>query len=127
MFIVGGVHSAIQLPHDTVQCLDQTVEYQCTLNGSAAIDILIWRVFDENGTQIGNDVSHNSASTSNALTIGELFTVEQVSAISESPLVSNVSITVQSNIDRYTVVCVDANSMSNEILLIDIAGKKYIG
>ncbi len=115
------MHSAIQFPHDDVQCLNQTVEYQCTVSGSA-INILIWRVFDENEIQIGADVSHNSATFQAPDAVG-LFTVKQ---LSETPLVSNVSFTVHSSIDRYTVVCGDANTMSNETILIDIAGKKYI-
>ena len=36
---------------------------------------------------------------------------------------SNVSFTVQSSIDRYTVMCEDPNSMSNETILINIAGQ----
>ena len=81
-------------------------------------------MFDENGIQIGADVSHNSVSTSDPVKIGGLFTFEQISAISESPLVSNVSFTVQSSIDRYTVMCEDPNrSISNETILINIAGQ----
>ena len=45
-------------------------------------------MFDENGIQIGADVSHNSVSTPDPVKIGGLFTFEQISAISESPLVS---------------------------------------
>ena len=76
-------------------------------------------MLDENGTQIGADVSHNSVSTPDPVKIG-LFTFEQ---ISETPLVSNVSFTVQSSIDRYTVVCEDPKSMGIETILINIAGQ----
>ena len=115
---ITGVHSAIQFPHDTVQCLDQTVEYQCTVSGSP-VDILTWRVFREDGTQLGLPVSYISSTTQTPKTIGGLFAVEQ---LSQTPVVSNISFTVQSSIDRYTVVCEDSITMNNETILINIAG-----
>ena len=77
----------------------------------------------DDGTQLGTAFVYISAATQAPSTIGELFTVEQ---LSETPVVSNISFTVQSSIDRYTIVCEDANTMNNETILINIAGKKYI-
>ena len=111
---ITGVHSAIQLPHDTVQCLDQTVEYQCTVSGSA----MTWSAFRD-GIWVVTYTS--TTSPGGTITIG-LFTVELLSV---TPLVSNISFTVQSSIDGYTIVCEDANTMNNITILINIAGKNY--
>ena len=116
-----GVHSTIQLPHDTVQCLNQTVEYQCTVSGSGLL-ALIWSVFRDDGTQLGNDFAYVSSTILAPSTIGGLFTVEQLSM---TPLVSNISFTAMSSIDRYTVVCEDLITLNNETILINIAGNKY--
>ncbi len=113
-----GVHSAIQLPHATAQCLDQTVEYQCIVRGSGFFG-LQWSVFRDDGTQLGIDVTYISTTIDASDTIGGLFTVEQ---LSDTPLVSNVSFIAVSSIDRYTVVCEDTITMSNVTILINIAG-----
>ena len=115
---ITGVHSAIQFPHDTVQCLNQTVEYQCTVSGSGIL-VLTWRVLRDDGTQLEADVAYTSTSIQNPSIIGRLFTVEH---LSQTPLVSSVSLTVQSSIDRYTVVCEDSITLNNETVLINIAG-----
>ena len=107
---ITGVHSAIQLPHDTVQCLDQTVEYQCTVNGSE-LQALRWSLIRDDGKQLWT--------VTGSAKIG-LFRVQQ---LSQTPLVSNISFTVQSSIDRYTVVCDDTNTTNNETILINIPGK----
>ena len=120
IFFAGGVHSTIQFPHDTVQCLNQTVEYQCTVNGSVFFG-LTWRVLHDNGTQLGEDITYiNTNTEQDPSTIGGLFTVQQ---LSQTPLVSNISFTAVSSIDRYTIVCVDTVAVINEIVLINIPGK----
>ena len=74
----------------------------------------------DDGTQFGSDVAYISANTQATNTIGGLFTVQQLSM---TPLVSNISFTVQSSIDKYTVVCEDTNTLNNDTILINIAGK----
>ncbi len=84
---------------------------------------MTWSVFRDNGTQLGSPVAFISTTTQAPKTIGALFTVEQ---LSETPLVSNISFTAVSSIDGYTVVCEDLNTMNNEMMLINIAGKNYV-
>ena len=85
---------------------------------------MTWSVFRDDGTQLGNDVVYVSITTQAPVTIGGLFTVEQ---LSQTPsLVSNLSFIATSSIDRYTVVCEDSNSMNNETVLINVAGKNYM-
>ena len=110
--IFTGVNCIIQFQHDTEQCLDQLVEYQCTVTGTGFTS-LTWRISDDNGTQLGNTVSYTSNGGIGALvTIGE-FTVEQLQPV--SPVVSNISFTVQSSINGYTIECEDStNALNNE-------------
>ena len=64
----------------------------------------------------------SQAYTSNAdganATIGGVFTVEQ---LQQSPIMSNISFTVQSSINGYTIVCEEGN-LNNENLTINIIG-----
>ena len=110
---ITGVHSAIQLPHDAVQCLDQTVEYQCTVSGSG-LRALRWSLIRDDGKQL--------LTVTGSATIGGLFRVQQ---LSQSPLVSNISFTAVSSINGYTFVCEDTTTTNNETILINIAGKNY--
>ena len=121
--IIIGVHSVIQFQDDNVpHCPNDQVEYQCTVSGSGLL-VLTWTVFRDDGTPLGSDVVYVSSTTQDPDTIGGLFTVEQ---LSETPLVSNISFTSMPSIDRYTVVCEDTSAMSNETVLINIAGKNYM-
>ena len=115
-YIIGGVHSAFQLPHDTVQCLDQTVEYQCTVSGS----ILRWRLLDENQTPIETILYTSDEVGSIVQLDNDRFTFGQLSPA--SPIVSNVSFTVQSSIDGYTIRCIDTATSDSVDITIDIAG-----
>ena len=112
MPITGINGTAIQLPHDTAQCLNQTVEYQCTVSGSDGLGL---RIFRDDGTRLF------AVTIRGTVTIG-LFRVEELSM---TPLVFNISFTAVSSIDRYTIVCVDTNTMNNITILINIAGKNY--
>ena len=65
---------------------------------------LLWRIFDDDGTQLGT-VTYNSDGIGAPVIIGGVFTVEQLQP--QSPVVSNISFTVQSSINGYTIVCQD--------------------
>ena len=81
-------------------------------------------MFRDDGTQFGSPVAYVSKITQGPRTIGGLFTVEQ---LSHTPsVVSNISFTAVSSINRYTIVCEDANTLNNETVVINIPGKKYI-
>ena len=114
--IYTGIHCTSQFQHDTEQCLDQLVEYQCTVTGTG---FLTWRVSD-NGTQLGNIVSYSSNGIGASITIGGVFAVEQLQPA--SPVVSNISFTVQSSFNGYTIVCQDSATMNNESLTINVSG-----
>ncbi len=120
--IITGVHAAIiEFPHDTKQCLDQLVEYQCTVDGTT----LNWRVFDNNQAQLSDGfVSYTSGGIGpNATRGGGVFTVEQ---LLESPVISNISFTVQSSINGYTILCEDGVTMTTENLTINIASMSIV-
>ena len=119
----SGTIATIQFQHDTEQCLDQLVEYQCTVTGTGFTS-LTWRVSEDNGTQLGNTVSYTSNSGGAPDTIGGEFTVEQLQPA--SPVVSNISFTVQSSINGYTIVCEDSTNTTNSVnLMITILGIVY--
>ncbi len=116
-FIITGVHATIQFPHDTEQCLGQLVEYQCTVDAV----LLNWRVFDNNQAQLSDGfAAYSTVGIGPTVTIGEgVFTVEQ---LQQSPVISNISFTVQSSINGYTILCEDAITTNNENLTINIIG-----
>ena len=107
---------------NSVLTLGQLVEYQCTAVNAFALN---WRVFDESQTQlIDGFVGYNSGVISPTVTIGGgVFTVEQLQL---SPIISNISFTVQSSINGYTIVCEDAITLTNENLKINILGMTMI-
>ena len=81
---------------------------------------LTWRILEDDGTQLGNIVSYTSNGIGASNTIGGEFTVEQLQPA--SPVVSNISFTVQSSINGYTIVCEDSATMNNENLTINVLG-----
>ena len=86
--------------------------------------VLNWRVFDNNQAQLSDGfVSYTSGGIGPTNTIGGAFTIEQ---LSESPLISNISFTVQSNINGYTILCEDFITMTNENLTINIASMSML-
>ena len=121
--IITGVHCTIQFQHDTEQCLDQLVEYQCTVTGTGFLS-LTWRISEDNGTLFGNAVNYASNADGASNIIGGVFTVEQLQPA--SPVVSNISFTVQSSINGYTIVCEDSTNTTNSVnLMITILGIMY--
>ena len=119
VLVFTGVNCVIQFQPNTEQCLDQLVEYQCTVTGTGFTS-LTWRISEDDGTPFGI-VSYTSNADGTSSTIGELFTVEQLQP--SSPVVSNISFTVQSSINGYTIVCEDStNTTNNENFTINIPG-----
>ena len=118
--IFTGVNCIIQFQHDTEQCLDQLVEYQCTVTGTGFTS-LTWRISEDDGTPFGNAVPYTSNVYGTSNEIGGEFIVEQLQP--SSPVVSNISFTVQSSINGYTIVCEDStNTLNNENFTINIPG-----
>ncbi len=115
--ISTGVHATITFPHDTEQCLGQLVEYQCIVDAV----LLQWRVFDNNQAQLSDGTAaYTTFGIGPTGTIGGgVFAVEQ---LQQSPIISNISFTVQSSINGYTILCEDAITTNNENLTINIIG-----
>ena len=101
------------------QCLSTSVQYQCTVTGS---NNLLWRIRDENMTSLGtcvystlSDLVTTPAPFPNNLPFFNDYT-------SKSPsLISNISFTVQSSINGYTIHCDDGDG-NMENCTINIAG-----
>ncbi len=94
--------------HDSEQCLDQQVDYQCTVTGQS---ILVWRVFNDSGTQFGLQVSYISSGLGVCQNINSRFFFEQSSAMPS--IISNVTFTALTDINGYTVQCEDGQTSSN--------------
>ena len=117
LIVSTGVHATITFQPDTEQCLGQLVEYQCTVDAV----VLNWRVFNESQVQLIDGYatySNGGIGSNNTIGLG-LFTVEQ---LQQSPIISNISFTVQSSINGYTIQCEDGITINNEKLTINIAG-----
>ncbi len=86
---------------------------------------LNWRVFDDSQTQLSDGfATYNSGGISQPVTIGGgVFIVDQ---LQQSPVISNISFSVQSSINGYTIQCEDFNTMTNESLKINITGMSLI-
>ena len=105
-------------------CQATFVEYQCTVTDSI---VLSWRIRDENMTSLGteayttvNDLVTTPRPFPNSLPFFTDYT-------SNSPsLISNISFTVQSSINGYTIHCEDGDG-NMEICTITITGvSRYI-
>ena len=97
-------------------CLDRMIQYQCTVTDSM---ILNWRIRDENMTSLGTlayitvtDLVTTPAPFPNSLPFFADFT-------STSPsLISNISFTVQSSINGYTIHCEDGDGNSENCTVL---------
>ena len=88
-------------------CLSTSVQYQCTVTGS---NILNWRIRDDNMTSLGTDAYtpvNDLVTTPEPFTMGLPFFTD-LSSTSPS-LISNISFTVQSSINEYTIHCEDGD------------------
>ena len=102
------------------QCLSTSVQYQCTVTDS---NILNWRIRDDNMTSLGTDAYtpvNDLVTTPEPFTMGLPFFTD-LSSTSPS-LISNISFTVQSSINGYTIHCEDGHG-NMENCTIDIAGE----
>ena len=114
-----GLECTVQFQHDTEQCLDQLVEYQCTVTGTGFL-VLSWRIFDDNGPELGNVIYTSSNDIGfPAIIIGGVFFV-QLRNVQFDIIISTISFTVQSSINEYTIVCEDP--FFTEYLTINISG-----
>ncbi len=86
---------------------------------------LNWRVFDNNQAQLSDGfAAYTNGGISPTNTIGGgVFTVEQ---LQQSPIISNISFTVQSSINGYTILCEDGVTMTTENLTINIASMSML-
>ena len=104
----------------TQQCLSTSVQYQCTVTDS---NIVLWRIRDENMTSLG---------TVDYTTVGHLVTTPApfpnslpffTDYTSKSPsLISNISFTVQSSINGYTIHCEDGDGIMENCIINVIDG-----
>ncbi len=103
------------------QCLNTSVQYQCTVTDSIP-NTLQWRIRDKNKTSLGT-VAY--ISTSDLVTAPVAFPNSLpffTDYTSTSPsLISNVSFIVQSSINGYTIHCEDGDG-NMEKCTINIAG-----
>ena len=105
------------------QCLSTSIQNQCTVTDST---LMRWRIRDEIMTSlgtvsydIGDDLVTTPAPFPNSLPFFTDYT-------SKSPsLISNISFTVQSSINGYTIHCEDIDG-NMENCTIDIAGDDLV-
>ena len=114
--IFTDVHCDIQFQHDTEQCLGQLVEYQCIM--PIETEILAWTVNNDDGRPLSLPVAFPNSTLASSYTLEE-FLFEHLST---SPIVSNISFTVQSSINGYTIVCENYRAKINENFTINIPG-----
>ena len=113
LYDFSDVNSQIQFQPDTTHCNGEPVEYQCSVD----TNVLTWSVLQNNGTQFGTDALYAFSSNGVPSSIEGVFIPERLSAISVSPILSNISFTVQSSINGYTILCTDG-SLNNENVTI---------
>ena len=98
-------------------CLNNDLQYQCIVTGSV---LMRWRIRDEDMTSLGTEAYDNGADLvatpapfPNSLPFFTDYT-------SKSPsLISNISFTVQSSINGYTIHCEDGDgNMENCTVVI---------
>ena len=114
LHILLGTMAEVIFQCDTEHCLNQQVEYQCTVTRS---DLQLWTIRKElqNGVQESTVQIRSSGTTT--VTSGA-FTIKQ---LSQSPIISNISFTVQSNLDQYVISCEDQQE-GLETFIINILG-----
>ena len=115
LHILIGTTAEVIFQCDTEHCLNQQVEYQCTVTGS---DLQLWRIRNnlQNGVQESTVEIRSSSTTTVPL---GAFTFKQ---LSQSPIISNISFTVQSNLDQDVISCEDQQG-SSETCIINILGR----
>ncbi len=118
---VIDVESTVEFKcNPTQQCISTSVQYQCTVTDSS---LLNWRIRDENMTSLGTE-SYGTLSDLVTTPVPFFYSLPFCTDYtSKSPsLISNISFTVQSSINGYTIHCEDGDgNMKN--CTIDIAGE----
>ena len=106
-------------------CLNTSVQYQCTVTGS---NILQWRIRDENMTSLGTEAYTTSSDLESYTSINAVPQFSTDLSSTYPSLISNISFTVQSSINGYTIHCEDAEDNAKQCT-IEISGtvEKYEG
>ena len=117
---VLGVNSSISLQCNQVLCLTTPVQYQCIVNDSP---LLRWRVRDETMTSLDTESYINGDALVSFSPIANApdFSTD-LSSISPS-IISNISFTVQSSINGYTIQCEDLGGDSESCTINMIQGE----
>ena len=106
----------VEFSCDAELCLSQQVEYQCTAGAS-----LRWRISDETMSTLGSRAYLSDDTVNISESIGGAPDFSTVLRSNTNPLISNISFTVQSSIEDYTIECETPGEDSNECV-INIAG-----
>ena len=81
---------------------------------------MTWIVTDKDGSPLPGTVVYTSNSLGLTGTLGNEFLIEQIQA---SPIVSNISFTMKSSIDGYSINCEDQDGQNTrETCMISVAG-----
>ncbi len=114
--------SLITLQCNQVQCLTTLVQHQCIVNDSA---ILRWKIIDETMTTLETETYSTGDSLDvsfTPITIGSDFSTDL--SLTSPSIISNISFTVQSSFNGYTILCEDIGD--NESCTINIQGECLI-
>ena len=106
----------VEFSCDAELCLSQQVEYQCTAGAA-----LRWRIRDENMTSLDTDSYLEDGDVNIPDIIDGAPDFSTVLISNTNPLISNISFTVQSNIEDYTIEC-DTPGENVKKCVINIAG-----
>ena len=112
----AGVVGNVEFSCDAELCLSQPVEYQCTADSP-----LRWRIRDETMSELDTQ-PYISGDTVNIL--ADIDGAPDFSTIlisNTNPLISNISFTVQSSIEDYTIEC-ETPGVNTTECVINIAG-----
>lgn len=104
--IIIGYAFELNFQHHTNLCIDQQIQFNCTVLGSGYGDssqilLLTWKILTDTGVQMGYDVTYIS-STNEVNNENEDFKFRR---ISKSPLVSSVSFPAILKYNGYAIIC----------------------
>ena len=98
-------------------CLSDSVQYQCIVNDSSTLQ---WRIRDESMTSIGTESYTSTSDLAPFTPISNDAAQFSTDLSSSSPsIISNISFTVQSSINGYTIYCEDleGNTVNSTIII----------
>ena len=112
-YTTGISHCEIEVQCESTHCLNQSIQHHCTSDNSL---FLTWKI-KNNISEIVGSITYSNSSIGLNYTVSEF----EIKQISQQPIVSVISFTVTTSIDKYILECENSHG-AIKTCLINVSG-----